>query len=133
MPTKLNLPTPLVLVLGLAGGVLEFFNTYSFGFSSPVKAAITYGLIAIGVFAVSPLVGSAWKNALDTVLHLSPAVASAVSIVGTLLAAAVNTFTSLDSMAKGIILAVVAFLQFVGFGPASITELATKAGFVKTG
>jgi hypothetical protein len=132
--SKTTLPAPLVVILGLAAGVLEFLNSYSIHWAagSAWKPAITYGLIAIGVFLVSPLVGSAWKTAFDTFFHVSPAVASGISIVGTLIAAALNTF-DISGLLKAILLAVVAFLQFVGFGPASVADLAAKYGFTRSG
>lgn len=111
---KLNLPAGLVLVLGLVGGVLEYLNQASFHLVQPWNQVVTYGLFVVAVFGVSPLVHSAFRNA----LHISTQLGVAITVAATLLAAAITTF-SLSHDVKGILVGVVAFLAFIGFGPAT--------------
>lgn len=119
---RLNLPSALTLVLGLLGGVLEYLNTNTFGFTAPWREVITYGLYALAVIGVSPLVHSAFRNA----LHLSAGVSVTITILATLLAAAITTFSGMSLELQGILQGVVAFLAFVGFGPAAASVLAAK-------
>lgn len=114
---KFNLPDWVSVVLGLVAGVLEYLNQNIsqglFHFGGPWPQVIAFGLFVLGVIGVSPLVHSAFRSA----LHLSPGLAAAITAVLTILAAAVTTF-SLNHEVKGIILAIIAFAAFAGFGAA---------------
>jgi hypothetical protein len=110
---KFTIPTWLTVILGLVGGILEYLNQASFHLASPWGQVITFGLYAVGVFGVSPLIHNAFRNA----LHISPQLATVITILLTLLAAAITTF-SISADVKGVLEGIVAFAAFVGFGPA---------------
>jgi hypothetical protein len=111
---KFRVPSALVVVLGLCGGALEFLNQSDLGFIAPWNQLITFGVYALAIFGVSPLVGSAFRNA----LHVSPALATTITTLAATLAASITTF-SMSADLKGILEGILAFLAFVGFGPAT--------------
>lgn len=119
---RLNIPTGITVILGLIGGVLEYLNQASFGLQAPWAQVITFGLYVLAVIGVSPLVHSAFRNA----LHLTPAEATVITSLAALLAAAITTF-GLSGEVKGILEGVLAFLAFVGFGPAVLNVTPTPA------
>ena len=114
---KLSLPAPVVLVLGLLGGVLEFLNQQTFHFAAPWPGVIAYGLLIVGLLGVSPLVGKAFVTA----LKLPVSVSVGLTIAATALTAAITTF-DISGVLKGVLL---------GVGPESVEDLASKAGFVR--
>lgn len=107
------MPNWLSVVLGLVGGVLEYLNQASFHLQPPWGQVVTFGLYGLAVFGVSPLAHNAFRNA----LHISTQLATAITGIAALMAAAITTF-SLSPTTKGILEGVLAFLAFAGFGPA---------------
>lgn len=109
---KLNIPSWLVVLLGLIGGLLEYLNQASFHLQQPWNQLITFGLYVIAVVGVSPLVHNAFRNA----LHLSTQLATFITVIAAITATAITTF-SMGQVTKGLLEGILAFLAFVGFGP----------------
>ncbi len=122
---KLNLPSSLAVILSLVAGVLEVLNQVTFGFPAPWHTFTTYGLLVLAMVGISPLVGTAFRQALTNAFHVSGVLFTVLSIVTMAIAAAVTTF-SIDSTWKGILLGIVAVLGGLGFGP-NATALAPGA------
>lgn len=112
---KFQLPAPLLVVLGLLGGVLEYLNQATFGFPHPWDQLITFGLFIIPLLGATVLVGPQFQAA----LHLPASVVTAIGVVMAALAAAVTTF-SLSGGVKGLIEGLIAFLLFAGFNPVPV-------------
>lgn len=113
--SSIQLPNILALILGLADGVLEYLNQASFDLGPTWTPLVAFGLLFIGAFGVSPLVGSAFRNA----LHLPPIVCTALTGIATVGAAYVTT-ASLNLHTKGIIEGVIGLLVWTGFGSVSV-------------
>lgn len=113
---KFNIPTALTAVLGVAGGILEYLNQQTFGFPPVWHQAVQYGVLLITLVGVTPLVGNSIGAEIRNLLHMSAGLFTTICLVVYALAAAVTTF-SIDGVAKALILAVIAFLSAIGFGP----------------
>ncbi len=68
-PTSLNLPSSVVVVIGAVLGALAGF-VHTFGFAAPWAKYLAVILVFTGALGISPLVGTAFKNA----IHLSATV-----------------------------------------------------------
>ena len=117
---KIVLPNKLAFVLSLIAGALAVLNQLTFDFPASWRTVITYGLLLLTSIGISPLIGSAFRNA----LHLSAQISLAISIVSFVAAAAVTHVA--DSTTRGALVGVVTFLAGVGFGPASAVVLAKR-------
>lgn len=106
-----NAPSIATLVLGLIAGVLTVLVHNTFGIAAPWTNYAAITLVFLSALGISPLVGSAFKNA----LHLPPA--ASLIITAALTAAAVGaTQISLSPDTVGIVQGVIAFLSALGFG-----------------
>jgi hypothetical protein len=121
---KLGLPNFITLALGLGGGVLQYLNQTSLHLGNPWHEYVTFGLYALAVIGVSPLVGTSFKTA----LNLTVKQATAITIVASLLAAWLSTVSGISHSTQGILQGVVTFLAFAGFGPASLVALSEYRG-----
>lgn len=119
----IHVPSVLVVVLGLLGGVLQYLNQASFGFQHPWDQLITFGLYVVPLFGASVLTGAAFRSA----LHLSPAVTTLVTTIAAALAAAITTFGWTGEV-RGIAEGILAFLAFVGFGAAPAAAVVRQVG-----
>lgn len=61
----LKMPSALTAVAGLVLGVLAALNTLSFHFGPPWTTGINIALILGAAYGVAPLLGSAWRTALN--------------------------------------------------------------------
>lgn len=116
--SPLQLPSIAVVVLGLVAGVLTLLVHNTFGITPPWTNYAAITLVFLSAIGVSPLVGSAFKNA----LHLSLAVST---IITALLTAAAVGATQLgwppDTV--GVVQGVIAFAAALGFGPVPVLQL----------
>jgi hypothetical protein len=115
---KITFPSVVTLILGLVGGVLAYLNQASFAFQPPWNQVITFGLYALAVIGISPLVHGAFRSA----LHVSVTTATSITTLAALLAAGITTF-SMGADAKGVLEGILAFLAFVGFAPATAVPM----------
>ena len=104
------------MVLGVLAGALQYLNQATFTFGPPWRDVITFGLYVVAIIGVSPLSHQTFRNA----LHLPPGLATLVTVIATVLAAAILTFHGLSPQAKGGLEGVLAFLAFIGFGAAPV-------------
>lgn len=119
--TPLNLPAGVVIVIGCVLGALAGF-VHTFGFASPWAKYVAVIIVLFGALGISPLVGSAFRNA----IHIG-ATASIIITAGlTALAFAIPTL-GVSPTLGGILQGVVAFFATVGFGPLPAPP-ATKYG-----
>ncbi len=119
--TPLNLPSGVVVAIGCVLGVLAGF-VHTFGFDAPWGTYLAVIIVFAGALGISPLVGSAFRNA----LHLG-ATASIVITAGlTALVFAIPTF-GLDPTWRGVLQGIVVFAATLGFGPLPAAP-ATKYG-----
>jgi len=119
-PIKLfSLPSALVLVLAIIGGILEYLNQNTFGFPPAWHHAVTYGILLVTMFGVSIPVGKQLGLDIDHLLHITPAAAVGIASVAYAIAAAIGTF-DVSGVLKGVLLGVVAFITSI-FGPGGET------------
>jgi hypothetical protein len=119
--TPLNLPSGVVVAIGCALGVLAGF-VHTFGFAAPWEKYVAVIIVFTGALGISPLVGSAFRNA----IHLG-ATASIIITAGlTALVFAIPTF-GLDPTWSGILQGIVVFAATLGFGPLPVPPV-TKYG-----
>lgn len=119
--TPLNLPSGVVVAIGCVLGALAG-AVHTFGFTAPWEKYVAVIIVFTGALGISPLVGSAFRNA----IHLG-ATASLVITAGlTALVFAIPTF-GVDATTQGILQGIVVFAATLGFGPLPIPP-ATKYG-----
>ena len=121
--TPLNLPSGVVVVIACALGALAG-AVHTFGFAAPWATVLSIGIVFFGAIGISPLVGSAFKNA----LHLPAAVVVVITAGLTALTAAAPSFHA-GSTWLGIIQGVIAFAATLGFGPLPVPPT-KKYGYV---
>jgi hypothetical protein len=112
----ITVPNTLVLALAIIGGILEYLNQNTFGFSTQVQEAVRYGILVITAFGVTIPVGRELGVDIVTLLKVPTWVLLLITILAYAIAAAVSAF-GISGIWKGIILGVVAFITTV-FGPA---------------
>lgn len=112
---KPQIPAPLVLALALAAGVLEYLNQQAFQLGNTWYECLKYGLLLIGLVGVVPAVGAQVRQDFTAIFHVKPVF---YTVVGGVLAAATGAVTTfhITGVAQGVILGVVAFLAYAGFG-----------------
>jgi hypothetical protein len=120
----LRLPAPLVLILAVAAGILEYLNAHILGITGTWHAVVTYGVFVITSLGVIPAVGVQLGVDLRQALHLTPAVVAAFTTLAVVLGGAVQTL-AITGVAKGVILGVIAFITTC-FGPGAASVPAVK-------
>jgi hypothetical protein len=121
----MRLPAPLVLILGIIAGVLEYLNAHVLGIVGVWHSVILYGLFVITSLGVTGAVGSQLGIDLRQALHLTPAMVALLTTLAVVAGGAVQTF-AISGAAKGIILGVIAFITTC-FGPGAASVPAVKA------
>lgn len=121
--SPLTLPSGVVWAIGAALGVLAGF-VHTFGFAAPWATVLSIGIVFFGAIGISPLVGTAFRNA----LHLPAAAAVVITAGLTALTAAAPTFHA-GSTWLGVIQGIIAFAATLGFGPLPVAP-AKKYGLV---
>lgn len=112
--TPLNLPSGVVVVIGAVLGALAGF-VHTFGFAAPWAKYLAVILVFTGALGISPLVGTAFRNA----IHLSATVSLLITAALTALVFGIPTF-GLDATWTGILQGVVVFAATLGFGPVPV-------------
>lgn len=116
-----SLPSAATLILGLIAGVLTGLVHSSFGFGAPWANYASITLVFISALGVSPLVGTAFRNA----LHLPPTIS--LIITAALTAAAVGaTQIGLSVTDVAIVQGVVAFVGTLGFGIVPVPPMSMR-------
>lgn len=122
---KLNLPSWVVVGLGLLAGIAEYV-VLNVPIVQPWKTGAAVVVLMIGGLGISPLMGAAFTNA----LHISHNLAQLITAAVTALGLAVTTL-SMSSELKGVLVGLLAFLATVGFGSTGITALRTPPPAVR--
>jgi hypothetical protein len=111
---KLNMPAPLVLILAVAAGVLEYLNQQTFQLGNTWYECLKYGLLIIGLIGVVPAVGAQIRQDFTAVFHVSPVFYTVVGVAVAAVTGAITTF-NISGVLAGVLLGVVAFLTYAGF------------------
>lgn len=109
--SPLNLPSGVVIVIGALLGVLAGF-VHTFGFAAPWGTYLAAMIIFFGALGISPLVGTAFRNA----IHLGATASMIITAGLTALVFAIPTF-GLDPTWRGVLQGLVVFAGTLGFGP----------------
>lgn len=119
-------PLPAVtyatLVASLIAGVLAVLNQTTFVLQNPWHEIVTYGLIFLAGFGITPLIGSAFQNA----IHLPHVVTAGITSALVVLQGILST-VSLNGSVHAIIAGVIVVLAGLGFGTGPAT-VAVKRG-----
>ena len=116
---KINIPSGLAVILAVLAGFLQVLNQTTYGFAAPWHTLVTYVLVVLSAVGISPLVGTAFRQALANALHVSGTVFTILTVIAMAVTAALQTFT-LDSTTYGILAGIVTVLAGLGFGPNAV-------------
>ena len=109
----MHLPTPVVLVLGIIGGVLEIVQRLAISMSSEAHTIVGFVIIVILAVGVVPLGAEALRRLIPT------AVAAVLACAAAILAAVLHTF-GIPAGVEGVLYFLLAFLAALGIVPAAV-------------
>lgn len=110
----MHLPAPVVLVLGIIGGILEIVQRLAITMSTQAHTIVGFVIIVILAVGVIPLGAEALRRLIPN------SVAAVLTSIAGIIAAVVHTF-GVSNVIAGIIYFVLAFLAAIGIVPAALS------------